>query len=354
MRRVFPGVLFLSLSMVTMRAVAPAPTRAGHDGLDTEAAGMEKIELTDGRIAVVVLPSLGGRVVSLGLVRGENLLDSDPKFWRPPFPKPALETPFTPWNGRIVWVGPQSGFWSQQDLRPDLKSAKAVWPPDPFNEAGRFEVLEKTPTRLRLKGAVSPVTGLALEHEYEITSERTVRMRVTATNGRLTPVSWDLWPNTRVRPDGFVYVLLGLEPPRVDGGREEKIGAYPYEVEGGWASFRAGVRPMPPQEKLWTKLYLRPERGLIAYFHRRHLLLIRAAVVPRERLHPEQAFIELYRGAALDPAEDVLELEMHGAYQTLQPGASMSFEQTFEVLEGVEGDVTPADHLARLTRLDRH
>jgi hypothetical protein len=337
--------------MATTRAVAPAPARAGHAGLDREAAEMEKIELTDGKTTVGVLPSLGGRVVSLGVVGGENLLDSDPKYWKGPFPKPALETPFAPWNGRIVWAGPQSGFWSQQDLRQDLKAARAVWPPDPFTEAGWFEVMERTATRLRLKGAISPVTGLALEHEYEITGERTVRMKVTATNGRATPVSWDLWPNTRVRPDGWVYVPLGPEPPRVDSGREEKIGAYPYQVEGGWASFRPGVRPTPPQEKLWTKLYVQPERGLIAFFYRRHLLLIRAPVVPRERLHPEQAFIELYKGAALDPAEDILELEMHGRYETLAPGASMSFEQTFELLDGLEGDVTPADHLARLRRL---
>jgi hypothetical protein len=312
---------------------------------------MERIELTNGKITVGALPPLGGRVVSLGLVGGENLLDSDPRYWKAPFPKPALETPFAPWNGRIVWVGPQTGFWSQQDLRPDLKAARAVWPPDPFNETGRFAVLERTPTRLRLKGAVSPVTGLALEHEYEITGGRTVRMKVTATNGRATPVSWDLWPNTRMRPEGYVYVPLGPEPPRVDGGREERIGAYPYQVEGGWASFRPGVRPAPPQEKLWTKLYLRPERGLIAYFHRRHLLLIRATAVPKERLHPEQAFIELYRGAALDPAEDVLELEMHGAYQTLGPGASMGFEQTFELLDGLDPGSTPADHLAYLGTL---
>ena len=314
---------------------------------------MDKIELTNGKTTVGVLPSLGGRVVSVGVVGGENLLDSDPKYWKAPFPKPALETPFAPWNGRIVWVGPQTGFWSQQDLRPDLKAAKAVWPPDPFNEAGRFEVLERTPTRLLLKGAVSPVTGLALEHEYEITGDQTVRMKVTATNGRPTPVSWDLWPNTRVRPQGSAYVPLGPEPPRVDGGHEEKIGSYPYKVEGGWASIRPGARPTPPQEKLWTKLYLRPERGLIAFFYRRHLLLIRAALVPKELLHPEQAFIELYRGAALDPAEDVLELEMHGRYQTLAPGASMSFEQTFEVQDGVDDPARPAEHLARLARLPR-
>ncbi|HYN02212.1 MAG TPA: DUF4380 domain-containing protein, partial [Vicinamibacteria bacterium] len=155
---------------------------SGSAGQEKGGAGMDLIELTNGTVVVGVLPPLGGRVVLLRAAGGENLLDSDPKLWKPPYPQPALGTPFRPWNGRIVWVGPQTGFWSQQDLRPDRKRARAGWPPDPFNETGRFDVVERTATLLKLKGATSPVTGLAFEHEYEITGERTVRMKTTATN----------------------------------------------------------------------------------------------------------------------------------------------------------------------------
>lgn len=328
---------------ITVLGAPPGPAAEGEKQ-------MGLVEISNGTITVGVLPSLGGRVVSLRPAAGENLLDSDPKYWDAPYPKPALETPFAPWNGRIVWVGPQTGFWSQQELRPGLV---AGWPPDPFNETGRFEVAKRTPTRLQLKGEVSPVTGLAFEHEYEITGERTVRMKVTATNGRRKPVSWDLWPNTRVRPAGTAYVPLGAEPPRVDGGQDAETGTYPHHVESGWVSIAPGARPTPPRQKLWVKLYLRPDRGLIAYFYGRYLLLIRATVVPKERLHPEQAFVELYRGAGPDPADDILELEMHGPYLKLEPGASMSFEQTFEVQDGVGPDATPAEHLARLAALPR-
>jgi hypothetical protein len=38
---------------------------------------------------------------------------------------------------------------------------------------------------------------------------------------------------------------------------------------------------------------------------------------------------------------------MHGPYETLAPGASMSFEQTFELLD-YDGPPTPEGHLARL------
>ena len=312
---------------------------------------MDLVEITSGTVTVGALPALGGRVVVLRATDGENLLHSDPKFWKAPFPKPSLETPFRPWNGRIVWVGPQSGFWSQQEVRPEV--TEAGWPPDPFNEAGRFEVLERTPTRLRLIGPLSPVTGLVLEHDYEIVGERTVRMGVTASNGRTTPVSWDLWPNTRVRPEGFPYVPLDpAEPPRIDGPDPDQaaIGAYPHEIADGWLAMPPGAQPESPQHRLTLKAFVRPSRGLIAFFHQRHLLVIRAQPVPVEDLHPEQAFVEIYRGAGTAPEHEILELEMHGPYETLAPGASMSFEQTFEVLDYDGGD-TPAGHLERLTSL---
>ena len=320
-------------------------------GEEKGGAAIEMIELTNGTLVVGVIPPLGGRVVLLKAAGGENLLDSDPKRWKPPYPRPALGTPFQPWNGRIVWVGPQTGFWRQQDLRPELKQAHAGWPPDPFNETGRFEIVGRTPTLLKLKGATSPVTGLAFEHEYEITGERTVRMKTTATNGRATPVSWDLWPNTRVRPEGTPYVNLDpTEMLRLDGPRPDDAdsGVYPNEVRGGWLTLAPGRKPGSGRKKLWAKAYVRPARGLIACFFGRQLLVIRAPVVPKGKLHGEQAFIEIYRGVV--KKENVLELEMHGPYETLPPGASMSFEQTFEVLD-YDGPQAPEGHLARLEAL---
>jgi hypothetical protein len=312
---------------------------------------MELVEITNGTIVVGALPSLGGRVVLLTAAGGPNLLDSDPKYWTAPFPEPSLDTAFAAWNGRIVWVGPQSGFWSQQTLAP--ARAGQGWPPDPFNEAGRFAVVEHTSTRLRLRGEQSPVTGLLMEHDYEITGERTVRLAVTATNGRDEPVSWDLWPNTRVPPAGFPYVPLDpAEPPRIDAPApaETGPGAYPHEVLDGWLAMPPGHDPEPSQGRLWSKAFVRPPRGGIAFFYGEQLLLVRAAVVPVGALHPEQAFVEIYRGAAVGPEGDILELEMHGSYEALAPGESTTFEQTFEVVD-YTGEDTPAAHLARLIEL---
>jgi hypothetical protein len=282
---------------------------------------------------------------------GQNLLQSDRTHWSVPFPEPALETPFEQWNGRIVWGGPQSGFWSQQELSPERSGAG--WPPDPFNETGRFAIVEQSPRRLRLRGEVSPVTGLRLEHEYEITGERSLRLGVTATNGRETPVSWDLWPNTRVQPGGFPYVPVSPEePPRMDGPEAGDTGmdTYPHAVVDGWLEMPPGHHPKAPATRSWAKAYVRPPRGLIAFFHRGCVLLVRAPVVPVEELHPEQAFVEIYRGSFAGDEPGILELEMHGPYVTLGPGESTSFEQTFEVLD-YAGEDTPAAHRAWLDAL---
>jgi hypothetical protein len=346
------GRTLLATAVLSIVALVPAGL-PGTVRAQEKANSMERIDITNGRIVVGVLPSLGARVVELKAAGGPNLLDSDPKFWAPPYPSPSLDTPFAPWNGRIVWVGPQSGFWAQQDVRPGMKRVGVGWPPDPFNEAGRFEVLEKTPSRLRLKGAVSPVTGLSLEHDYEITGERMVRMKVTVTNGRETPVSWDLWPNTRVRPEGFPYVPLDrAHPARLDAPKppQTAAGACPHAELRGWFTLPPGCEPAPGQQRLWTKAFLHPAQGLIAYFHGKQLLLIRAALVPKEKLHPEQAFIELYRGAGRQAT--ILELEMHGPFETIAPGASASFEQTFEILDH-DGPATPEAHVARLEKLAR-
>jgi hypothetical protein len=128
------------------------------------------------------------------------------------------------------------------------------------------------------------------------------------------------------------------------------MGAYPSEVRGGWLTFPPGRKPGSGRKKLWAKAYVRPARGLIAYFLGERLLLIRAPLVPKQKLHGEQAFIEIYRG--VEKKETILELEMHGPYETLAPGASMDFEQTFELLD-YDGPPSPEGHLARLQALDR-
>lgn len=328
-----------ALGMALVSAVAVAGGEPGQ-------APSALVTLENGCLVLGLLPSLGGRVVVFRAANGPNVLDAH---WKEPFPVPSLDTPFEPWNGHVVWAGPQSAWWTRQDLLPERKQAKAVWPPDPFNEAARYEVLERTAARVHMRAPASPLTGLALDQEIELLAERKARLRVVATNRRDTPVAWDLWPNTRVQPSGTPYVPLEPGAPlRIDDAAEGATGPYPHRITGGWLSFEPGHRPASGFTELRANAFVRPAQGLIAFFLGRQVFLKRAPMVPLQRLHQEQAFIELYRGAGR--GGDIFELEMHGPYETLAPGASMRFEETWELLD-YDGPPEAAARVAFLGRL---
>ena len=128
MRLAYPWVrLGLGLGM------AGAATSAVSGG-SAPPAPSDLVTLENGRVVLSLLPSLVGRLVVFRAASGPNVLDAH---WREPFPPPSLDTPFEPWNGYVVWIGPQSACWTRQDLVPERRQAKALWPPDPFNETAR-------------------------------------------------------------------------------------------------------------------------------------------------------------------------------------------------------------------------
>ena len=319
----------------------------GHPAAPDEAPA---IRLTNGSLLVTLVPGLGGRVVELRTPSGENLLNADPHYWTEPFPPADLRTPFAPWNGHTYWVGPQSAWWTQQDLEPERRKAKAIWPPDPFQETARYEVRERSEVRAVLESPRSPITGLVRRLEVEIVASRVVRLRVTATNVRQSPVAWDLWSNTRVRPDGWAYVRLAEGGIRKIDGPGDGSPAYPHALRRGYFVSPPGERAMAPQTQRTSKTFLRPVQAEVAYFRGHQLMRKRTEATNEARLHPEQALVEIYRAAGRGPEDDLLELEMHGPYETLAPGAAISFEETWEVVD-YPGPDEPEAHVAFLEGL---
>ena len=271
-------------------------------------------------------------MVELRTLTGENLLNADPRYWSEPYPPADLGTPFAPWNGHTYWVGPQSEWWTQQDLDPARRKARAIWPPDPFHETARYSVRERSQTRVSLESPPSPISGLVRRLDVEIVAPRVVRLRVTATNVRSKPVAWDLWSNTRVRPEGWAYVRLAEGGIRKVDGPADGSPAYPHLLRRGFLVSPPGEKAVPPQTTRTSKAFLRPASGEVDYFRGHDLLRKRTEGTSERRLHPEQALVEIYRAAGREPADDLLELEMHGPYETLAPGAAMSFEETWELV----------------------
>jgi hypothetical protein len=164
---------------------------------------------------------------------------------------------------------------------------------------------------------------------------------VTGTNIRTTPVAWSFYSNTRVRPEGWAYVRLapnGIQ--RIDG----PAAAYPHELRRGFFCSPPGVKPASPQTPRTADFFLRPVTGEIAYFRGHQMLLKQTTNANEARLHPEDTLVELYRSSGGDAEAPLLELEMHGPYETLQPGQAMSFEENWEIVD-YPGAADPEAHL---------
>jgi len=201
-----------------------------------------------------------------------------------------------------------------------------VWPPDPWLAHAPARVLEQAAGRLVLEGAASPVSGVRLVQAFAIAPQRpdTVELSVEMHNVRKEPVSRDIWFNTRVHPETRVYVPVAAD------GSGVRVRSDTGDGYDGLVSSTAdglfSLELLPPSEGRTGrrgKVFIQPGAGWMAGFAAGQAFLIHFGHEPLERIHPDQGQVELY----LDwkpgqPDTGLLEMEVHGPYATLEPGAS--------------------------------
>ncbi len=311
-------VIILSVMQTAMKAATPIVT------------------LSNTKIEVGIAPELGGRVVYLRKPGTEGILLSDRKIWEDPsFVAPEItETPaFYPFNGITLWVGPQSGFWKNQSYNAQLKERASNWPPDPFGEYGRFEIVKQEKDYVEMLGPKSPVTGLQLRKTVRITSDGKVELGFTGTNHRSQPVECDLWVNVRANCHAKASVKVkSVEDVRIESTSVRTREALATSYENGIFSV---LPEMPSADKKTRtgKVFLYPETPEIIATYKGERMIIRFDKVPKEQIHPEQGAIELYSNIADEPnpASELLELEFHGPYGTILPSESKSIRCTIEL-----------------------
>lgn len=277
------------------------------------------------------LPDVGGRMVFFSIIGAENFLYSEEKYWNEPETdriEPSINAPFKPYNGLITWLGPQSEWWNHQD---SIDSKKGdVWPPDPWLIYGDYEIVEKTTSKLVLEGPGSPISGVKLTKSFELNGNK-LYITTTAKNIRNTNVSWDIWSNARFG------AFTNFQVPVTDGGvlrvvanENKMVDKVKYEVKE--ASF-VFYPEMPSAGKIQriSKAFLYPEEGRITANTQSLQLTIEFDKVPFNDIHPEQALVEVYNCISVDGSTDILELEHHSAYTTLQAGESMSLKEVWTI-----------------------
>ncbi|HPR33500.1 MAG TPA: DUF4380 domain-containing protein, partial [Prolixibacteraceae bacterium] len=188
-----------------------------------------------------LLPDVGGRMVFYGAPGGENLLFSDSTLWNEPEEDriiPSPEAGFKPYNGHIIWLGPQSQWWRHQTLNKRRYERGDVWPPDPYLIYGNYSVEAANDTSVLLVGPESPVSGVRVSKKFTV-SGRELLMEVSVTNVRNEPVAWDLWSNARF--DAFTRFRIPVDSAgilRVKTDETPFRDSIPYALAEGFFTFQ--------------------------------------------------------------------------------------------------------------------
>ncbi len=293
------------------------------------------IKISNGRIEVGVIPDLGGMVALLRVVGKPNILKADPALWNEAPTRPRSFGPnpvWKPYNGHIVWLGPQSEWWAHQDKNPKKRRERAVWPPDPYINNGYCEVLRHDAAELVTRGPESEFSGVRLVKSLKIRDDNKVLFNVRAENIRNKPVSWDLWLNTRVDGYAMCYAPVSsmrkvrIDAPNGDGSDEPCV----FSHDGGYLTTEPR-KPSKGKERRCGKAFIQAGKGFMAAFASSQALIIRFKRHAPTLIHPEQALVEFYNMTTNRKDDALTELEYHAPYKTLLPGESMEAEQTWEL-----------------------
>jgi hypothetical protein len=310
--------------------------------------------LQAGGTEIGILPELGGRIVwAQADGNTGNVLLADPEIWSGPSeirPEISAFSAFKTYSGHIIWLGPQREWWVHQDLNPGRKKEAAPWPPDPWLCFGGYTIEKKEDRLVRMTGPDSPVSGVTLTKEFSINDAGVMTMRVICTNIRKEPVSWDLWFNTRLPGMAACYVPLDSQYPlRMEIQNDRIVSPMPFTTQDGWFSFLPEM-PGPGITTNRAKAFIYPARGCMAGFSNDTCLLIGFERPDRGEIHPDQALVEIYNATSLNPDDQLLELEYHSPYRTLQPGGSMEASETW-TLRKYTGNSDRESHLEFLSHL---
>lgn len=335
----FDIFLFVSMNEFVVDTWAPNVFVWGYLAVPPDAgpkAESSLLKLENKKVVLGILPDVGAAVVLFRTKDGKNILFSDSELWAKPAPKVSAEKPeFLPYNGHIYWFGPQKEWWAHQDINLEKKKSPN-WPPDPFLTLGKYEVLSKTTDSVMLKSQPSPVCGLQVVKEIKLKDNK-VYLKATATNIRDKAVSWDIWSNTRLSGNASVYVPVTEDRGSIwmefKAWNKEKDRKLNYKITDGFLNFDDQFPANDKEHVFTSKTFINdPAKTLIAAFSNNYLFLKRAEiVVPKNKLHPDHGFIEIYKLTG-NIGWPLTELEMHGPYVTLKPGESMSFQENWELI----------------------
>jgi len=293
-----------------------------------------RIALKNSNIKVTILKNAGGRVVSLKRPNGKNILKSDSLLWNYKFVKPIkerLNQKHIQFNGHIVWLGPQSGWWTQQNIKSGLKERKAIWPPDPFLIYSENKVLEKNENSVTLLSPKSIYSKIQMKKKITLLNDSKVIYAAEVKNISKENVAWDIWFNTRLEGYNSCYIPVGKNEYRVDSRTNAVRDTIEHEIIDGYFTYNP-TKPSDNKRRI-SKAFINPSKNFIAAFTKNEMLIIWITIHDKDEIHPNHGLVEIYNAIEPDGKEALLELEYHTPYKKLLPGESMNGNEMWEVVE---------------------
>ncbi len=287
--------------------------------------------ISNADVTVGVIPEIGGTIVFLSKAGSHNLIKSNPELWDAT-KKPHVDenTDFVSYCGHTVWLGPQNEWWIHQDVNEAKKKTAADWPPDPYLYIAEYKVLQKSNNAIHIQSPHSPISGITIEKEIAVNPDGSVFIQATVKNTGNKKCAWDIWNNTRF--DGMCKMSVTAEEKdiRVVPVLNNQSTEMPFEIKNGCFSYLPQKPPKEYSERS-SKTFIYPTNPEISIISKGFLVQIRFEKHQRKEIHPQQGLVEIYNHTELVEGNDLLEIEYHSPYKTLNPGESMTSWEVWNI-----------------------
>jgi len=204
--------------------------------------------------------------------------------------------------GSTLWTAPQSD-WG--------------WPP--FAVLDSIEYLaEQKGDLLKMISQPDPISGFQIEKTWQPVGDHSIRIEYLIRNISTKPKAVGPWDVTRVPCGGIAFYP--------DGGKAkvpESNLKIDLQQEGiNWISI--DKNPIPDHKKLFSTA----QEGWLGYGYNGMLFIKQFPDTKPGNYSPQQGEIEIY----VDKGKNYTELENQGVYQSLKPGESLEYSETWTLM----------------------